>query len=113
MRPEDQARRGIDGMLEESGWIVQDYSQRDLGASLGVAIREFPLGRDAADYALFIGRQPVGVVEAKKKGWTLTGVTETVREVSGRAVRKISEFPKKTRLLVRDNGNRNAFCRQA
>ena len=76
MRPEDQARRGIDGMLEESGWIVQDYSQRDLGASLGVAIREFPLGRDAADYALFIGRQPVGVVEAKKKGWTLTGVTE-------------------------------------
>ena len=76
MRPEDQARRDIDGMLEESGWIVQNYSQRDLGASLGVAIREFPLGRDAADYALFIGRQPVGVVEAKKKGWTLTGVTE-------------------------------------
>ena len=47
MRPEDQARRDIDGMLEESGWIVQDYGQRDLGASLGVAIREFPLGRDA------------------------------------------------------------------
>ena len=76
MRPEDQARRDIDGMLEESGWMVQDYSQRNLGASLGVAIREFPLGRDAADYALFIGRQPVGVVEAKKKGWTLIGVTE-------------------------------------
>ena len=113
MRPEDQARRGIDGMLEESGWIVQDYSQRDLGASLGVAIREFPLGRDAADYALFIGRQPVGVVEAKKKGWTLTGVTEQSERYLAGLSEKFPNSPKKTCLLVRDNGNRDTFCRQA
>ncbi|MCE2505591.1 MAG: hypothetical protein J4F36_03775 [Nitrosopumilaceae archaeon] len=76
MDPEDKARLKIDEMLTQSGWIIQDYGELNLGAGLGVAVREFPLGKDAADYALFIDRQPVGVVEAKKVGWTLTGVTE-------------------------------------
>lgn len=75
MNPEDKARKEIDKMLENSDWIIQDYADLDLGAGLGVAIREFPLGQDSADYSLFIDKQPVGVVEAKKVGWTLTGVT--------------------------------------
>ena len=75
MNPEYKARQEIDKMLENSGWIIQDYADLDLGAGLGVAIREFPLGQDSADYSLFIDKQPVGVVEAKKVGWTLTGVT--------------------------------------
>ena len=74
--PEERAREGIDKMLEDSGWIVQDYSELDLGAGLGVAVREFQLRKEAADYVLFIDRQPVGAVEAKKTGHTLTGVTE-------------------------------------
>jgi type I restriction enzyme, R subunit len=76
MDPEEQARIDIDKMLTDSGWIIQDYGDLNLGAGLGVAVREFPLSKDASDYALFIDRQPVGVVEAKKVGWTLTGVTE-------------------------------------
>ena len=75
MDPEDKARIGIDKMLENSGWIIQDYGELNLGAGLGVAVREFPISKDNPDYALFIDRQPVGVVEAKKVGWTLTGVT--------------------------------------
>lgn len=75
MTPEEEARKNIDHMLEESGWMVQDYKDINLGASFGVAVREFPLGKEAADYALFIDRSPVGVVEAKPEGWTLTGVT--------------------------------------
>jgi len=75
VKPEDKARKGIDQMLGDSGWIIQDYVDLNLGAGLGVAVREFPISKDNADYALFIDRQPVGVVEAKKIGWTLTGVT--------------------------------------
>lgn len=76
MGQEAVARKNIDRMLRESGWLIQDYPDLDLGAELGVAVREYPIGRDAADYALFIDRKPVGVVEAKKEGYSLIGVTE-------------------------------------
>ena len=76
MNPEDQARIDIDKMLIASGWIIQDYEDRNLSESLGVAVREYPLSKDNADYALFIDSQPVGVVEAKKYGHTLSGVVE-------------------------------------
>jgi len=76
MEPEEQARKTIDKMLTDSGWIIQDYDDRNLSAGLGVAVREFPLGKDSADYALFLDSQPVGVVEAKKAGHTLSGVVE-------------------------------------
>lgn len=75
MDPEDEVRQQIDKMLEESGWILQDYKQLDLSAGKGIAVREYPLSKDASDYALFIDRNPVGVLEAKPKSWTLTGVT--------------------------------------
>ena len=76
MRPEDNARQEIDKMLTDSGWIIQDYEDRNLSAGLGIAVREYPLSKDNADYALFIDSQPVGVVEAKKYGYTLSGVVE-------------------------------------
>lgn len=75
MTPEEKARRNIDRMLTESGWMVQDYKDMNLGAGFGIAIREYPLGKESADYALFIDRNPAGVVEAKPEGWTLAGVT--------------------------------------
>ena len=74
MEPEAKARLEIDKMLEESGWIIQDRDETELSAGRGVAIREYPLGQLEADYVLFIDFNPVGVVEAKKQGWTLTGV---------------------------------------
>ena len=76
MEPEAEARKTIDKMLEASGWILQDYDQLNLGAGLGVAVREFQIGKNASDYALFVDRMPVGVVEAKKVGRTLSDVTE-------------------------------------
>ena len=110
MRPEDQARRDIDGMLEESGWIVQDYDQRNLGAGLGVAVREFPLGRDAADYALFIERQPVGVVEAKKKGWTLTGVAEQSERYLAGLSEKFQNSPRRPVFSYETTGIETQFA---
>ena len=84
MGQEAVAREDIDRMLRESGWIIQDYSDLDLGAGLGVAVREYTIGRDKADYALFIDHEPVGVVEAKKVGYQLIGVTkQSDRYLSG------------------------------
>ena len=76
MNPEDQARQDIDKMLIDSGWIIQDPDQINLGEGFGVAIREYQTTNGPVDYALFVDRNPVGVVEAKKVGFPLIGVTE-------------------------------------
>jgi type I restriction enzyme R subunit len=75
-RPEDIAREKIDLLLEEAGWSVQDADEANIFASTGVAIRNFPLetGHGFADYLLYVNREAVGVIEAKKEGMTLTGV---------------------------------------
>ena len=76
MKPEEKARQQIDRLLEAAGWNVQDYQELHLSASLGVAVREFPLQEGFADYLLFVGGKAVGVVEAKPTGTTLSGVAE-------------------------------------
>lgn len=55
MTPEERARQQIDLLLQQSGWIVQDRSQTNLAAGLGVAIREAKLETSEADYLLFSG----------------------------------------------------------
>ena len=45
MEPEEEARKDIDRMLSASGWILQDYKDRNLSAGLGVAVREYPLSK--------------------------------------------------------------------
>jgi len=76
MTPEQEARIEIDAQLEESGWVVQDRDETNLSAGQGVAVREFPLkqGHGFADYLLFVDGQAVGILEAKKVGYPLTGV---------------------------------------
>lgn len=48
----------------------------NLSTARGVAVREFPLksGHGEADYLLFVDAAPMGVIEAKREGETLTGV---------------------------------------
>lgn len=82
MKPEEKAREQIDQLLDKAGWKVQDYRELNLGASLGVAVREFPLKSGEADYLLFVDRKPVGAIEAKPEGTTLSGVEDqTVKYV--------------------------------
>ncbi|MFC3550331.1 type I restriction-modification enzyme R subunit C-terminal domain-containing protein [Lysobacter cavernae] len=66
MTPEAKARQLIDQKLESAGWVVQDMKQLNLGAGPGVAVREYPTDTGPADYLLFVDRQPVGVIEAKR-----------------------------------------------
>ena len=76
MEPEAEARLEIDRLLQSAGWVIQDNKDLNLGASLGVAIREFPLDTGKADYLLFVNRKAVGAIEAKPRGVTLSGVSE-------------------------------------
>ena len=72
--PEQEARREIDARLVACGWLVQDHKHAAVAEARGVAVREVPVGGGRADYVLFVDRQAVGVIEAKKVGATLTGV---------------------------------------
>ncbi|MEH6716510.1 DEAD/DEAH box helicase family protein [Parasphingorhabdus flavimaris] len=74
--PEELARENIDGLLSAAGWVLQDRDAFDRSASLGVAVREFPLSTGFCDYLLFIDGKAAGVIEAKKTGVTLSGVAD-------------------------------------
>jgi len=76
MSAEEKARQKIDRLLELAGWKLQNRPQLNLGAALGVAVREFPLKSGYADYMLFVDRKAVGAIEAKPEGTTLSGVAE-------------------------------------
>lgn len=93
--PEQQARDRIDDLLIQAGWSVQNKSKIDLGAGLGVAIREYPTHTGPADYVLFVDRQPVGVVEAKKEeeGHRLTRVEEQSGEYANSKLRYLNNQP--------------------
>jgi type I restriction enzyme, R subunit len=66
MTPEQKAREEIDRKLVDAGWVIQDMKQLNLGAGIGVAVREYPTDTGPADYVLFVNRNAVGVIEAKK-----------------------------------------------
>jgi type I restriction enzyme R subunit len=86
LKPEQRARVEIDRQLRDAGWAVQDHKSMALGASPGVAVREFPLVKGAGyvDYLLYVDGNAVGVLEAKKVGATLTGVeTQSGRYADG------------------------------
>lgn len=81
MTPETKARQQIDQNLEQAGWFIQDMIQLNLGAAMGVAVREYPTDTGPADDVLFVNRNAVGFIEAKKDsaGENLT-VTENQTE---------------------------------
>jgi type I restriction enzyme, R subunit len=66
----------------------------NLGAAFGIAVREFPTGSGPVDYALFVGRDLCGVIEAKPAGTTLSGFAE-------QAARYIADVPEH---LIRRTG---------
>jgi type I restriction enzyme R subunit len=87
--PEQLARRDIDKMLTAAGWAIQNRKDLNLGAGPGVAVREFQTGAGPADYALFLGNQLVGVIEAKRVGKTLSEVEAQSRAYAEQAPEKL------------------------
>lgn len=65
--PEQKARDNIDKMLERSGWKVVDKNAINWSLGPGLAVREYQTDAGPADYVLFVDREPIGVIEAKKE----------------------------------------------
>lgn len=65
-------------MLVGAGWQVQDKGKIDLNASAGVAVWEYQTDVGPADYALFVDKNAVGIIEAKREeeGQNITVVEE-------------------------------------
>ncbi len=75
MNREQDARKAIDSLLAQAGWVVRDANATNIHGARGVAIREFPLpGHGFADYLLYVDGKAAGVIEAKAAGATLSGV---------------------------------------
>jgi len=87
---EAQARVEIDKQLTVARWVVQSQEALNLGAGLGVAVREFTLEKPhgRVDYLLFVNSQPIGVIEAKPEGTTLV----EVERQSGKYVEGLPEW---------------------
>ena len=77
-KPEQRARRKIDRMLAEAGWVIQDRAEAGITVARGVAIREFPLkpGSGFADYLLYVDAAAAGVVEALEEGMASISLTK-------------------------------------
>jgi len=75
--PEQIARDKIDAMLIASGWLVQSKKNINLNAGKGIAIKEYQTDVGPADYALFVDKKPVGIIEAKREE---EGVHLTIHE---------------------------------
>jgi type I restriction enzyme R subunit len=80
--PEAEARKQIDRLLEAAGWLIQDRKDANIHAGPGVALREFPLKSGPVDYALYVDGAVAGAIEAKKEGWTLSGVEVQTKRYS-------------------------------
>jgi type I restriction enzyme R subunit len=66
--PEAKARLLIDAQLQAAGWVIQDRDQFERRASLGVAVREYPMANGPTDYLLLIDGKACGNVEANAQG---------------------------------------------
>lgn len=108
--PEQKARREIDAMLNESGWIVQNREDIELTAGRGIAVREFPMksGFGFADYLLYLDRKAIGAVEAKAEG-TLAGVEAQSAKYAAGLPDKLPAHSRPLPFLFESNGSVTYF----
>jgi type I restriction enzyme R subunit len=67
--PEEKARDTIDRQLLAAGWILQNEGEINFNAGRGIAVREYLTDVGPVDYALFVDRIALGVIEAKPEDW--------------------------------------------
>ncbi|WP_205527423.1 DEAD/DEAH box helicase family protein [Teredinibacter turnerae] len=82
--PEQIARDKIDDMLEAAGWTVS----KNLNTGHNEAVREYQTDVGPADYVLFINRQAVGVIEAKREE-VAQNITDVEQQTEGYAKAKL------------------------
>jgi len=116
--PEQVARDKIDAMLADAGWVVQSKKEINLSASLGVAVREYQTDVGPADYVLFVGKKPVGIIEAKKEaeGYRLTVAEDQSQGYANAQLKYLKNDPlpfvyESTGTLTRFRDHRNKKAR--
>ena len=111
MTPEQKARLNIDKMLLDAGYVIQDMRELNRAASLGVAVREYPTNSGEVDYLIFIGGEPVGVIEAKEenKGAVLTTVAEQSKRYAESGL-KYYQGESAIRFAYESTGVKTNFC---
>ena len=74
--PEAAARAEIDRLLTAAAWTGHDFKQANINTHWDGAIREFVLnpGQGHPDHLLYVKDKATGVIEAKKRRVTVTGV---------------------------------------
>ena len=73
----------IDPMLQDSGWVIEPYDPAiPIGKHGKHAIEEFPTDNGPADYALVVGGQLIGVIEAKRLSLGPAGVLSQAERYS-------------------------------
>ncbi len=108
--PEQLAREDIDRQLCLAGWIVQDRAALNLAAGPGVAIREVSIpGAGEADYLLVAQGKAVGIIEAKKRGETLTGVEVQTRDYARQLPAHIKAWTLPLPMLYESTGVETRF----
>lgn len=106
---ESDTRKIIDAQLAAAGWAVDSINltfakgtRPQRGQSLAIA--EWPTETGPADYVLFIGLQPVAVIEAKRKHIDVSAALQQAKRYS-RGFKPSSE----TELSANNYGAENAF----
>ena len=107
--PEQEARKQIDRQLEAAGWLVQDRSAANIQAGPGVAVREFPLKSGPVDYILYVDGAVAGAVEAKKEGWTLSGVEAQSKRYSEGLPSNLPAYRRPLPFLYESTGQETHF----
>lgn len=112
--PEQIARDQIDNRLKAAGWIVQSKKEINWNAGLGIAIKEYQTDEGPCDYALFVDRVAVGVIEAKadNEGERITTVEEQTAGYANAKLKHINNQPlpfryEATGVLTRFTDNRD------
>ncbi|HEY1052170.1 MAG TPA: DEAD/DEAH box helicase family protein [Prosthecobacter sp.] len=108
--PEQAARDRIDAMLEASGWAVQDKKKINFNAGVGVAVREYQTDIGPADYVLFVDKQAVGVIEAKREdaGQNITTVEDQTAGYASAKLKWVNNH-KPLRFLYESTGEITRF----
>lgn len=108
--PEQIARKKIDALLESAGWVIQNKDEFNRNASLGVAVREFPLPAGPCDYLIFIAGKAAGVIEAKKQGVTLSGVADQTSKYMVTVPSHLAKWGESLRFGYESTGDETYFC---
>lgn len=81
----------------------------NLHSGAGIAVREFPLKTGPVDYILYVDGAVAGAIEAKKEGWTLSGVEIQSKRYSEGLPDGLPAYRRPLPFLYESNGTETHF----